>query len=223
MWGFCYIVMLYLHKPTVMIKRFAIIACLAGTAAFAQKANDQYSLEAGYGLGISGKPGITELSHFEVGFRYMVDESWGLKFDFGSDRFRTGDNPELGSDYKRYSVQAIYNLGRNLRADERVGNFGLLAHGGLGYSSLKSLTRGGTDNIGHVIIGLTPQLYLSRSFALTLDTSFILNFTQHYNFDGLNPEREEGSTLKSFTGKMFNASLGLTYYFGKNKSDSDWR
>ncbi|MGQ2985027.1 hypothetical protein [Flavobacterium sp.] len=188
-----------------------------------QKPNDQYSIEAAYGMGISGDPGITGFSHYEIGFRYMVDEYWGIKFDHGSDKFRTGDNPELGSNYKRYSVQAVYNLGRSISLTNGGGkNINLLAHGGLGYSSLTSQTESGTDKIGNVIIGLTPQLYLNRSLALTLDTSFILNMTQHFRFDGIHPPKGDGP-LKSFTGKMFNASVGLTYYFGHNKSDADWR
>lgn len=188
-----------------------------------QKPHEQYSIEAAYGLGISDVPAITGFSHYEIGFRYMVDEYWGLKFDFGADRFRTGSDPELGSNYKRYSVQAVHNLGRTLNMGDKLSiPLNLLAHGGLGYSSLSSVTESGTDKIGNVIIGLTPQLYLSRSFALTIDTSYIINFTQHFRFDGIHPPKE-GGPLKSFTGKMFNASAGLTYYFGNNKSDSDWR
>lgn len=205
-------------------KRFlSLFILLLSVTSWSQRAMDQYSIEAAYGLGVSGDPGITGFSHYEIGFRYMVDEYWGIKFDFGSDRFRTGNDPELGSDYKRYSVQAVYNLGRALDlTNTSAKNINLLAHGGLGYSSLTSQTEPGNDKIGNIIIGLTPQLYLNRSLALTLDTSFILNMTQHFNFDGIHPPKGDGP-IKSFTGKMFNASVGLTYYFGRNKSDSDWR
>lgn len=208
----------------MMKKLFSLLALILSLACWSQRAMDQYSIEAAYGLGVSGDPGITGFSHYEIGFRYMVDEYWGIKFDFGSDKFRTGDNPEIGSDYNRYSVQAVHNLGRTLGLTNSIKTpINLLAHGGLGYSSLKSQISGSTDKIGNVIIGLTPQLYINKSLALTVDASFILNFTQHLNFDGLHPQRNEGEPLKSFTGKMFNASIGLTYYFGRNKSDSDWR
>ncbi|AXG73109.1 hypothetical protein DVK85_02240 [Flavobacterium arcticum] len=188
----------------------------------AQKKLDQYSLEAGYGLGISGAPGITEVSHFEVGFRYMVDEYWGIKFDFGADKFRTGNNPELGTDYKRYSVQGVYNLGRAIAiTDYANGYINMLAHGGIGYSSLKSINSDSdADKIGNVILGVTPQFYISDSFALTLDTSLILNFSQHYDFDGTYPEGRP--TNNAFTGTIVNVSLGVTYYFGKNKNGTDW-
>ncbi|NDI97531.1 hypothetical protein GWA97_00385 [Flavobacterium sp. LaA7.5] len=187
----------------------------------AQRRFDQYSLEAGYGLGISGAPGITEFSHFEIGFRYMVDEYWGVKFDYGSDRFRTDGSPELGTDYQRYSVQGVYNLGRTLALTNYAnGYFNMLAHGGLGYSSLKNINKSGTDNIGNVIVGITPQLWLSDDFALTLDTSLILNFSQHYDFDGTYPDGKP--TNNAFVGNVINASIGITYYFGRNKNGSDW-
>ncbi|WP_146185839.1 outer membrane beta-barrel protein [Flavobacterium album] len=207
-----------------MKKLLSLSALLLSLSAWCQKPHDQYSLEAGYGMGISGHPTTVGFAHYEVGFRYMVDEFWGIKFDFGSDSFRMDDNPELGSDYKRYSFQGVHNLGRTLNIANTAGsNINLLAHGGLGYSSLTSVTRGGTDNIGNVIIGLTPQLRLGKSLALTLDTSYILNFTQHYNFDGQHPARPEHTSLKSFTGHLFTASVGFTFYFGKNGSDADWR
>ncbi|QYJ67350.1 hypothetical protein [Flavobacterium litorale] len=206
-----------------MVRKITLLLLLFSFSANAQRGGvDQYSLEAGYGLGISGAPGITEFSHFDVGFRYMVDENWGIKFDFGSDKFRTGNSPELGTDYKRYSIQGVHNLGRTLSLNQYAnGYLNLLAHGGLGYSSLKSTTRGGTDNIGNVIVGLTPQVYISESFAFTVDASFILNFTQHFDWDGTYPEGRPNKN--AFTGNLTNISFGITYYFGKNKNRADWQ
>jgi len=207
-----------------MNRSITLAALFLSLAAFSQRANDQYSLEAGYGLGFSGDPGLSG-QHFEVGFRYMVDESWGIKFDFGSDTYRTDSTPELGTDYKRYSVQGVYNLGRAINISSVTGGtINLLAHGGIGYSSLKSVLKDDVDNIGHVIVGVTPQLYLIENLALRLDTSLIVDFTQHYKFDGTYRMLPDGNKDKnSFTDMVFNASLGLTYYFGKNKSSSDWR
>lgn len=204
-----------------MVKRITLLLLLFSFGANAQRASDQYSLEAGYGFGFSGSPGITELSHFEVGFRYMIDESWGIKFDFGSDSFRTDTTPELGTDYQRYSLQGVHNLGRTLNMSEMAGGYlNMLAHAGLGYSALRSINKSGTDNIGNVIVGLTPQIYISRSFAVTVDASVIFNFTQHYDFDGTYPEGNAYNN--AFTGNIINTSLGLTYYFGKNKNSADW-
>ena len=209
--------------PTSMKNLFTLFALLISAMAFSQRANDQYSIEAGYGLSLSGQPSILGYSHFEVGFRYMVDDLWGLKFDYGSDKFRTNETPENGSDYSRFSVQGVHNLGRTLNFRDVTNNrLSLLAHGGLGYSSLKSVTLKGTDKIGNVIIGLTPQVRIVDNLALRADASVIFNFTQHFNFEGTYDDTGNGPK-NAFTGNLFNFSLGLTYYFGKNGSNSDWR
>ena len=206
-----------------MIRKLTFIAMLVVVnLGYSQSRFDQYSLEAGYGLAVSGDPGISGFTHFDAGFRYMVDEYWGIKFDFGFDKFRTGSNPELGTDYNRYSVQGVYNLGRTLDLSRSTnGYMNMLVHGGLGYSSLKSINLSGTDNIGHILVGVTPQLYISDSFALILDASYILNFSQHYDFEGKYPEGTPKGN--DFTGKMLNLSFGVTYYFGNNRNSVDWR
>ncbi len=207
-----------------MIKKITLLLLFLSlwTNIHAPRRFDQYSLEAGYGLGVSGAPGIKQFSHFDIGFRYMVDEYWGIKFDFGSDKFRTDDTPELGTDYQRFSVQGVYNVGRAIDMSGFAnGYFNMLAHGGLGYSSLKSIAnKAETDNIGNVIIGITPQVWISDDFALMLDTSLIFNFSQHYDFDGTYPKGKP--TNNAFTGYVMNVSLGITYYFGRNGNGSDW-
>lgn len=181
--------------------------------AFSQNAG-QFSIEGGYGASIPVNR-FSDYSHFEVGFRYMVDETWGVKFDYGSDTFRKEDIPQYGSDYMRISVQAVHNLARtfNLKqhSDSRVN---LLAHAGLGYSNMKSQRYNGTDNIGHVIIGITPQVKITNYLALYLDSSYIMNFSQNYDFNG---------SRNNETGKLLNISAGLVFYLGKNAGDVDWR
>lgn len=184
----------------------------------AQK-NDQYSIEAEYGF--NSADGISGFSHAGGAFRYMINDFWGFKFDYGYDQFRTGSNPEIGTDSHRISVQGVYNLGRKLKFGEfSDGYFNTLLHGGMGYTALQSVQRGGTDNIGNVIVGITPQVWISQSFAVTIDASYIFNFTQHYDFDGNYPNGSPAGN--SFTGNMFTLSAGVTFYFGKNKNRVDF-
>ena len=206
-----------------MIRKLTFIAMLVVVNfGYSQSRFDQYSLEAGYGMAASGDPSISGFTHFDAGFRYMIDEYWGIKFDFGSDQFRTGSNPELGTDYKRFSFQGVYNLGRTLDLPNKTnGYMNVLAHGGLGYSTLKSVNLDGTDNIGSVIIGITPQVYISENFAFMIDASYILNFSQHFDFEGNYPDGTAHGN--DFTGKILNVSFGITYYFGRNRGDVDWR
>lgn len=204
-----------------MYNKIALLVLFISTAAFSQMHNDQYSLEAGYGMGVSGSPTTVSFNQFNGGFRYMVDDYWGVKFDAGFSRFETNDNLVAGTEYTRLSVQGVHNLGRSLNFRGLTNNsIGLLAHGGLGYSTLTSLTSDGKDNIGNVIIGITPQVKLTNYLALHADLSYILNFTQHYNFAGVHPDSK---VTEAFTGHLSTFSLGLTYYFGRNGSSSDWR
>jgi len=211
-----------------MTKRFLfILLIITATAAAQVNSHDQYSFEGGYGLGISGKPGITQLSHFDVGFRYMVTENWGLKFDFGSDQFRTekeGYDGEIGADYKRISFQAVNNLGREINMRGFSPNLNLLAHAGFGFSWINPVNVSASDKIdtiGNVIIGITPQYYIIENVALHADIAYIVNFSQHKDFDGTLHYPQNG--IKSFTGSMANVSLGLTIYLGPNGSNADWR
>ncbi|MFP9100581.1 hypothetical protein ACLI09_16145 [Flavobacterium sp. RHBU_24] len=206
-----------------MAKKILFIFMFVASNIAAQvNSHDQYSFEGGYGLGISGKPGITQLSHFDVGFRYMITEYWGVKFDFGSDQFRTdkeGYEQEIGTDYRRLSFNVVNNLGREINMR---GNLGLLAHAGFGYSWIKPVgvsTIDQVDSIGNVIIGITPQYYIIKNIALHADVAYIVNFSQHKDFDGFS--RYTG--VKSFVGGLANVSVGITFYFGPNGSNADWR
>jgi hypothetical protein len=209
-----------------MATRFLFFALLiTGSIAAQVNSHDQYSFEGGYGLGISGRPGITQLGHFDVGFRYMINEYWGIKFDFGSDQFRTekeGYDGKIGTDYKRISFNVVNNLGREIDMKALTPNLNLLAHAGLGYSWIKPVnvsTDDQVDSIGNIILGITPQYYIIENIALHADLAYIVNFSQHKNFDGFS--RYHG--IKSFTGGMANVSLGLTFYIGPNGSNADWR
>lgn len=178
---------------------------------------NQFSIEADYGLTSTRNPSQTSYKHIGFGVRYMFDEYWGIKADYAHDRIDDNGKRGTGSLYDRGSVQAVYNVGRLLNmgylTNETVN---LLLHGGVGYSRLDPFENKKYDNIGNLIIGGTAQLYISPTFALTGDISGILNFRQHINFDS-KPQGE------AYIGKMLTASIGLTYYVGRNKDRSDWR
>jgi len=204
-----------------MKKTLALFTLMLSFTAFSQSNTDQYTLEAGYGLGVSGKPGITDFAHYNVAFRYMIDDYWGFKLDYGSDTFRTDTNPEMGVDYNRFSAQAVYNLGRTLNLTNYSDTwFNVLVHGGLGYSNLKSVVTGRTDNAGNVMLGVTPQFKITDQFALHLDAAYIVNISQHYDYDGTS---HNVKAAESFIGSQFNLSFGLTFYFGRNGNRADWR
>ncbi|PZR16198.1 MAG: hypothetical protein DI539_17975 [Flavobacterium psychrophilum] len=204
-----------------MKKTITILALALATQAFSQLSVtrnrfNQFSFEAEYGLTHTRGPKQTSYKHSGIGFRYMQNEYWGVKVDYAHDRIDDNGTPGTGSIVDRASVQAVYNIGRvlNLR-DLTNGNVGLLLHSGVGYSRLNPFEEKRYDNIGNFIIGGTVQVYINSSFALRGDLSGILNFRQQNSFysEYLN---------ENYTGKMLNASIGLTYYFGRNGNRSDW-
>ncbi|WP_417365388.1 hypothetical protein [Flavobacterium beibuense] len=202
-------------KKTITLCMLALSFC-----AFSQNKSDQYSLEAGYGASIPVAR-FSDYSHYEFAFRYMIDEMWGVKFDFGSDKFRKDNVPNYGSDYTRFSVQAVNNLARTLNLKNHSDTrFNLLAHAGLGYANIKSMRYAGKDNIGLIMLGITPQVRITDWVAFHLDATYIMNFSQDYDFNG---ERYSKENDPPSVGKLLNLSAGLTFYLGKNKGDADWR
>jgi hypothetical protein len=189
---------------------------LSFSAAFAQNNFNQYSIEASYGYSNARPPVVDGFNHFDIGFRYMQNEFWGGKVDYGYDRFKSDEALSNEITINRTSIQAVYNLGRGLRVNDiarRV--FNLLLHSGVGLTSI-NLEGVETDWAGNFILGGTGQLYLNENFALTGDLSGVLNFSQDYAHNG-------NISADKFTGKVITLSVGITYYFGRNKSTSDWR
>jgi OOP family OmpA-OmpF porin len=189
-------------------------------------AYDKWSIELNGGINKPTKtmtPGYSTATfnpfHADLGVRYMFNPKFGLKMDFGYDQFKERDNTaDFESKSIRTSLQGVVNIGRALNFETWTNTIGLLAHGGFGVSQLTSETGfDGEDYMGHGILGLTGQIRLSNSVALTGDLTGIVNGKQNHNFDGM-----EQTTTGSFDGVLLNASVGLTFYLGKNEKHADW-
>ncbi|OYX83629.1 MAG: flagellar motor protein MotB [Flavobacteriales bacterium 32-34-25] len=156
--------------------------------------------------------------HADLGVRYMFNPKFGLKLDFGYDKLKEGkESFAFDSNYFRTDLQGVINLGRVLNFETWTNRIGLLGHGGFGVSMLTSDGFDGEDYMANGIAGLTTQIRLSNSVALTADFTGIINGNQTNNFDGMSQ-----TNAKAFNGSIFNASLGLTFYLGKNKKHADW-
>lgn len=158
--------------------------------------------------------------HADLGVRYMFNPKFGLKLDFGYDKFQERDDTApFESRMIRTSLQGVINLGRTLNFETWTNTIGLLAHGGVGVSQLSAKDNGfdGEDYMGHGILGLTGQIKLSNSVALTGDLSGLVYGRQNYNFDGMGAAR-----TGALDGVTLNASVGLTFYLGKNEKHADW-
>lgn len=179
-------------------------------------ANAQYGIEVNYGLNGIYEPNITSFSHFGGGVTYDFDETYGLKVDFGFDKYRSDLlelEEETGLNITRVSIQGVVNISSLASRSSSYDTFNLLAHAGAGYSLIKSTFEGtGNDNTVNVIAGLTPRFRIADGLYFTVDTSLIFNISQHYNFDGTYAYE---TAVNSFTGITYNVTGGIIYKFNE--------
>ncbi|RBA29195.1 hypothetical protein [Flavobacterium tibetense] len=189
---------------------FTLTLLSFSTSSFAQ-----YGIEFNYGLNGVMEPNINGFSHFGAGITYDFDEHYGIKVDFGSDKFRT-DNPlfeeKTGIDITRFSLQGTANITTLTTRASSQDFFNLIAHAGAGYSLVKSSYNAGNDNLVNIIAGLTPRFRITDGLYFTVDTSVIFNISQHYNFDG---SFSYTDAVNSFTGITYNVTAGIVYKFNE--------
>ncbi|MFD2603027.1 OmpA family protein [Flavobacterium suzhouense] len=154
----------------------------------------------------------------DLGTRYMFNNKFGLKLDFGYNKFENNDEtPEFESTYLRGDIQGVVNLGRVLNFEDWTSCIGLLMHAGGGVYQLKADNGfDGEDWGANLIGGFTAQLKLSDHVVLTGDVTGIANGFQNWNFDGMS------QTSTTVDGLILNGTLGLTFYLGGHEKHADW-
>ena len=154
----------------------------------------------------------------DLGVRYMFNNKFGLKADFGYNSF-TGKNNSVDFDTKYYraDIQAVANLGRIMNFETWTNTIGLLGHAGFGLAQLEDENSAVKDRMGNFMAGITGQIKLSNRVALTGDFTTILNASQNVTFDAATPSNSRG-----FSGIIFNGTVGVTVYLGKNGKHADW-
>lgn len=154
----------------------------------------------------------------DLGARYMFNNKFGLKADFGYNSFE-GKNSSASFDTKYYraDIQAVANLGRIMNFETWTNTIGLLGHAGFGLSQLEDKNSSLKDKMGNFMAGVTGQIKLSNRIALTGDFTTILNAAQDVTFDAATARASRG-----FSGILFNGTVGVTVYLGKNAKHADW-
>ncbi|MCI9844247.1 OmpA family protein [Flavobacterium pectinovorum] len=154
----------------------------------------------------------------DLGVRYMLNNKFGLKADFGYNSFQEEKNSTpFDTKYYRFDIQGVANLGRIMNFETWTKTIGLLGHTGFGAAYFEDKNSSLNDKMINFVIGVTGQVKLSDRLALTADFSTIMNALQSHTYDAaaLNPE-------KGFNGALFNGTIGLTVYLGKNQKHADW-
>ena len=112
----------------------------------------------------------------------------------------------------------VADLGVRYMFNNKFGIKADLGHAGFGLGFLEK-TDGAyaKDRVGNFMAGVTGQIKLSDRVALTGDFTTILNAKQSLTFDGAS-----GANTRGFGGILFNGTVGVTVYLGKNEKHADW-
>ena len=211
---------------------FCILAVL-----FSVQVNSQSMNKSSIGFNIGGHDGMSktnhytrlnQLNHYELNYRYMMNNRFGLKFDAGFDNFQfVDDHPATSA--LRFSIQPTFNLTDLLHMNNFSTRWGILLHRGAGYAAMwtkevrgpneiLNLKEGSVDEMLQGIIGLTPQFKLNERLSINGDIAFMGNIRQNYGFDFESAPIQGGG----FSGYYATATIGFSYYIGKSKNNADW-
>lgn len=155
----------------------------------------------------------------DLGARYMFNNKFGLKADFGLNSFQgKKESIDFDTKYYRVNIQGVANLGRIMSFETWTQTIGLLGHAGFGLSFLERKDPSYLkDRMGNFMAGVTGQIKLTNRISLTGDFTTILNAKQNLAFDGAS-----ASGTRGFGGILFNGTAGVTVYLGKNEKHADW-
>jgi outer membrane protein OmpA-like peptidoglycan-associated protein len=155
----------------------------------------------------------------DFGVRYMFNNKFGLKADFGFNSFTEEDGSmPFDTKYYRADLQGVANLGRIMNFENWTNTFGLLGHAGFGLSFLERKDPTYVkDRMGNFMVGVTGQIKLSDRIVLTGDFTTITNTKQNVAFDAAS-----ANNIRGFNGSLFTGTAGITVYLGKNAKHADW-
>lgn len=176
-------------KKISLLLTFLFVATMANAQSDYYNEYNHWSIEGQVGVTKPTRPmangyrtNSPDFLQGDLGVRYMINERFGLKLDFGINSFSDGkDSAPFKSNLMRTSLQGVANLGNLLHFSDWTQTINLLAHGGVGYGVLKGKepVKTDNDNLGFVVVGLTPQVKLGNRVALVGDVSMFGNVRQN--------------------------------------------
>tara|TARA_R110002126_G_scaffold21561_2_gene77764 strand:+ start:19689 stop:20933 length:1245 start_codon:yes stop_codon:yes gene_type:complete len=166
------------------------------------------------------------LGHADLGVRYMFNEKFGTKLDFGIGSFKNAsDTPDFSTNYYRLNLQGVANLGRILNWETFSQTFNLLGHFGGGISQLTAQENQFADikdQQYNVSTGMTLQVKLSDRVALNGDITNFVAGRQSVAFDGASDITAADDGYYGMNSVWWTGTLGLTFYLGSNDTHADW-
>lgn len=181
----------------------------------------------------SSKPGSffggVQINSYSFAARYMLSPVVGIRGRFGYDDLQNQNNTgskEFKLQQLSFRPEGVVNITRLFAAQDILGRFGVLVHGGIDVSQVTSKTPnvvendhnyGITEYNGGIVFGVTPQFRVANKLSLMFDVTMLKNFRQHFNWDGSYSDADN-----NLGGEYISASLGLSYSFGRDKIHGDW-
>ena len=194
---------------TIVKKLLVILVLFLSSFSFAQHFVD---VNVGMNSTVFDAEQNSNFKHYGLGYKYLFDDVWGIKLDFALDNFEKASTQVSPVKQVRVSLQAVANLNNLLAPNSDSGNFGLLAHSGIGYGEIRATGLPGlTDHVANVLVGITPTLALSDSFGIYLDDTIVYNLSQHIDFKG--NLVYNGAYPASVTKIYNNLSFGIYFKF----------
>ncbi|MCH7408796.1 OmpA family protein [Belliella sp. DSM 111904] len=168
------------------------------------------------------------IGHADLGVRYMFNEKFGTKLDFGFGSFNeasSSTSPSFSTNYWRANLQGVANLGRIMNFESFTRRLNLLGHFGAGVGAVnpqENVNAGVNDMVYNFIGGFTAQVKLSERVALNADITRLMNGRQTTAFDGAS---DITPTVNGFYGpsaQWWTGTLGLSFYLGSKSTHADW-
>lgn len=160
---------------------------------------------------------------FNAGLGYLINEKFGLKGRVDYNKIvTTSSMQEDVQNSFALSLEGVVKL-IQVFGEERPRDFALILHGGAGITAMfnpewrdnqrdanipfEGPGLKGTDDMFHVVIGITPQYHFNSKVSLNLDVSQFIQFKQNRTYDFSNATPADGPT------GLLGVSLGLTIRF----------
>lgn len=167
---------------------------------------------------------------YDLGVRYMFNEKFGAKVDYGFGSFKNVSSaPEFSSNYYRVNLQGVANLGRVFNWETFTQRLNLLGHAGAGIGGLTPKENALTsewidfnDKQYNFIAGLTGQIKLGERVALNGDVSAVINGRQNVTFDGGSSIGIADRGYYGANAVYWTGTLGLSFYLGSASTHADW-
>ena len=216
-----------LFLSLILVSSLTIVNAQTETEKSTESSFNKWSVEVNGGVNRSSRPYTPEYfsktpSFFNVdlGVRHMFNSKFGVKTDIGFYRMQSHKHSlPFTTEYSRANLQGVLNFGRIMNFEEFTKSFNILFHTGIGYYQFRTKDTQFTDSGANFIVGITGQIKLSDKIVLNTDVTSTTNTFQNYSFDG---KTDIHATRRGFEGGIFSASVGLTFYLGKNAQHADW-